>query len=100
MGSTGSKVPTCDISAVGTDNFVILAPHPSLLPPPRAGVGIHQHNKQLFVQGRPECTFITSNLCFAFLWKYAYCTAWLSKNNLGTVPGVYSSYIRHKKQYS
>ena len=55
------------ISAVGTENFVVLAPHPSFLPPPRAGVGIHQH-EQLFVfryrlhrsvQGRPECMFIT-----------------------------------------
>ena len=36
------------ISAVITDNFVMLAPHPSLRPPPRAGVDIYQH-EQLFM---------------------------------------------------
>ena len=59
------------ISAVGTDHFVILVPHPSFLLPPRAGVGTHQH-EQLFVlryllhssvQGRPECVFVTSIFC-------------------------------------
>ena len=37
------SVAVKSISAVGTDNFAILAPHLSLLPPPRTGVGIRQH---------------------------------------------------------
>ena len=57
-----------NISAIGTENFVILASYPSLLSPPCACVGIHQH-EQLFVsryvlhssvQGCPKCMFLTS----------------------------------------
>ena len=36
------------ISAVGTEDFAILAPHLSLFPSSRAGIGIHQH-EQLFM---------------------------------------------------
>ena len=61
------------ISTVGTENFAILGPHLFFLPPPRAGVGIHQH-EPLFVsryllhssvQARSECMFITSILCLS-----------------------------------